>query len=68
MGKTRVYELAQKLGLDNKVLLDKLHEANSKIAESVPGSSGGVARKRPQPRWLKQLQPLPRMRPKRISP
>ncbi len=27
MGKTRVYELAQKLGLDNKVLLDRLQEA-----------------------------------------
>ena len=27
MGKTRVYELAQKLGLDNKALLDKLQEA-----------------------------------------
>ena len=27
MGKTRVYELAQKLGLENKVLLERLHEA-----------------------------------------
>ena len=27
MGKTRVYELAQKLGLDNKVLLEKLQQA-----------------------------------------
>ncbi|WP_298036906.1 translation initiation factor IF-2 [uncultured Desulfuromonas sp.] len=27
MAKTRVYELAQKLGLDNKVLLERLHQA-----------------------------------------
>jgi len=31
MGKTRVYELAQKLGLDNKVLLERLQDAGVEV-------------------------------------